>query len=183
MYKVATFLIDHFWGDPCEMANSLGVLLLTWNQAFYRYGPFDFDKLEQCIAQNIDSLNRYRQRDILTFTIDDDRLVRDLFKQFLNALRICEGKSKGQKTPVGTAKAMHLLAPSFFPIWDDLISNAYNCPFSGVDFPEDRYIQFIRKMKQVVREIQGFSNTFQNNRTLLKLIDEYNYAKYTKGWI
>lgn len=38
MYKVATFLVSHFWGNPSDMADGLGVLLLTWNQAFYRYG-------------------------------------------------------------------------------------------------------------------------------------------------
>lgn len=38
MYKTASFLVDHFWGRPAEIADSLGVLLLTWNQAFYRYG-------------------------------------------------------------------------------------------------------------------------------------------------
>ena len=46
MYKVATFIISYYWGKPFDMANGLGVLLLTWNQAFYRYGTFDFDKLE-----------------------------------------------------------------------------------------------------------------------------------------
>jgi len=52
MYKVATFIISHYWGKPFDMANGLGVLLLTWNQAFYRYGIFDFDKLERCIDIN-----------------------------------------------------------------------------------------------------------------------------------
>lgn len=42
MYKVATFLVEHHWGKPGEMANALGVVLLTWNNAFYRYGSFDF---------------------------------------------------------------------------------------------------------------------------------------------
>jgi len=51
MSKTATFLIDHFWGKPAEMADSLGVLLLTWNQAFYRYDIFDFGKLEELLIQ------------------------------------------------------------------------------------------------------------------------------------
>lgn len=33
-YKVANFLVEHFWGNPEKMADGLGVLLLTWNQAF-----------------------------------------------------------------------------------------------------------------------------------------------------
>ena len=40
MYKVATFLVSYFWGRPSDMADGLGVLLLTWNQAFYRYMGF-----------------------------------------------------------------------------------------------------------------------------------------------
>src|SRR5690348_13105033 len=57
MYKTATFLVGHFWGRPAKMADSLGVLLLTWNQAFYRYGSFDFGRLEQCIAENLRALD------------------------------------------------------------------------------------------------------------------------------
>ena len=40
IYKIATFLVRNFWGQPAKMADSLGVLLLTWNQAFYRYGDW-----------------------------------------------------------------------------------------------------------------------------------------------
>jgi hypothetical protein len=29
MYKIATFLVSHFWGKPSDMADGLGVLLLT----------------------------------------------------------------------------------------------------------------------------------------------------------
>jgi hypothetical protein len=39
MYKVATFLMKEYWGHPADMADALGVLLSTWNNAFYRYGP------------------------------------------------------------------------------------------------------------------------------------------------
>jgi len=31
VYKVATFIISYYWGKPFDMANGLGVLLLTWN--------------------------------------------------------------------------------------------------------------------------------------------------------
>ena len=34
MYKVAAFLVRYFRGKPSDMADGLGVLLLTWNQAF-----------------------------------------------------------------------------------------------------------------------------------------------------
>src|SRR5436190_1928104 len=46
MYRVASKLIEQTWGDLPEIADALGVLLLTWNQAFYRYGDLHFDDLE-----------------------------------------------------------------------------------------------------------------------------------------
>ena len=52
MYKVATNLVSDSWPAPTDVTDGLGVLLLTWNQAFYRYGNFDFNKLEQCIVIN-----------------------------------------------------------------------------------------------------------------------------------
>jgi hypothetical protein len=71
MYKTATFLVKTFWGKPAEMSDGLGVLLLTWNNAFYRYGLFDFNALEKCIAQNQTMLDKYRDRDILDYSPAD----------------------------------------------------------------------------------------------------------------
>ena len=46
MYKVASRLIESSWGTHKGVSDALGVLLLTWNQAFYRYGPLDFDAVQ-----------------------------------------------------------------------------------------------------------------------------------------
>jgi hypothetical protein len=92
MYNVATFLLQHFWDRPAEMADSLGVLLLTWNQAFYRYGVFDFDKLEKCIMKNLQLLKKYRESNILNYKASDDKPIQQLFREFLRALQIRKGK-------------------------------------------------------------------------------------------
>ena len=182
MYKTATFLVSHFWGRPYEMANSIGVLLLTWNNAFYRYGLFDYDKLEECISNNLNLLDKYRKRDILDYSSTDDEAVKCLFQQFLVALQMCEGKKKNAKRPVGVAKALHLLAPAFFPIWDDKIAHAYGCYYA--DNPVDRYVLFLRKIKEVIGQLQpaARADSQKLGKTLVKLVDEYNYAKHTKHW-
>jgi hypothetical protein len=120
MYKTATFLVKHFWGNSREMADALGVLLLTWNQAFYRYGLLDFSALEDCITRNQNELDSFRDRDILSYTLFDDDAINKLYEQFLKALQIVgNGKMVGRKSPVAVAKALHLLAPAFFPLWDN----------------------------------------------------------------
>ncbi len=179
MYKVATFLVEHYWGNPAEMADALGVLLLTWNQAFYRYGPFSFDSLEQCLAANLASLEGFRTRDILSFSPHDEPLVKTVFTRFLDALQIDGGKMKGRKSPVAVAKALHLTAPAFLPLWDNKIARTYGCYY--VDDPERRYVSFCRITQRIATVAMDY--TTRRDKTLIKLIDEYNYAKFTQRWI
>jgi len=42
----------------------------------------------------------------------------------------------------------------------------------------------MKLMKELVEHVKDYID-YSNypNKTLLKLIDEYNYSKYTKGWI
>jgi len=179
MYKVSMFIINSFWGNPKKVTDGLGVLLLTWNQAFYRYGLFDFDKLEECIKRNSQKLEEFRNRDILNLSQQDEESIKILFNDFLDALKISSGKKAGNKSPVSVAKALHLLAPKFFPLWDDRIARAYMCYYSKD--PEKRYIDFCKLMKKIAEKIKNF-NIENSDKTILKLIDEYNYAKYTKLW-
>jgi len=179
MYKVATFLVSHFWGKPSDMADGLGVLLLTWNQAFYRYGIFDFDKLEECITDNFPKIENFRNRDISSLSNSDEDDIKGLFNKFLEALQIDSGKMQGRKSPVAVAKALHLLAPKFFPLWDDKIARAYRCYYS--EYPAERYISFCKVTKAIADEVKNYIS--RSDKTLIKLIDEYNYSKYTQGWI
>jgi hypothetical protein len=175
MYNTATRLITNSWGNTAEMADGLGVLLLTWNQAFYRYGIFDFEVLEECIANNLPVLNAYRKRDILSYSTADDSQITNLYLQFLEATQIADGKSAGKQSPVSVSKGLHLLAPAFFPLWDDKIARAYKCRY--------KYIPFMREMKTLAQILVPNVDAAITGKTLLKLIDEYNYAKFTKEWI
>jgi len=170
-YQIATYLLEHFWGKPAEVADGLGILLLHWNGAFYNNGPFDYKALEKCISSNQKLLNEYRRRDILSYSPKDDAKIKRLFTAFLNGLRICEGKSKGKSTPVGVAKALHLLAPGFFPVWDHDIACAHGCDYSTD--PAGNYVSFIRKTKAVAKRLHPCKDVDKTGRTLVKLIDEY----------
>jgi hypothetical protein len=180
MYKTATFLVEHFWGRPRDMADGMGVLLLTWNQAFYRYGSFDFALLEEALRANMAVIEGLRPRNIQSLVEADELIIRHLFLAFLDALRIKEGKKKDFKSPVAVAKALHLLAPDFLPLWDDKIARGYDCYYNLQ--PDQKYVTFAYKMRSLAQQLQEHVPP-DCGRTLLKLIDEYNYAKHTKGWI
>ena len=180
MYKVASFWISHFWGKPKEMAEGLGVLLLTWNQAFYRYGRFDFHKLENVLKKSLETISSFKKRSIESFSKDDEVKIKTLFKDLINALQINSGKKKGNKSPVATVKALHLLAPSFFPLWDIKIAQTYKCMWKNSSEAIFKYLIFCEKNKEIIVSLKKYVN---EKELILKLLDEYNYAKFTKKWI
>lgn len=179
MYKVATFLIKRFWGKPERMAEGLGVLLAVWNNAFYRYGLFDYDELENCIGKHQKSLTRFRKRNILSYEpAKDNQSIRRVFDDFLDALSVAAGDSV-RRSPVAVAKALHLLAPNFFPLWDYEIAKAYGCNYAKE--PADKYLCFMAMTKEIAENLADEAPV--GPETLLKLIDEYNYSRHTQGWI
>lgn len=201
MYKVSTHIIDEYWGKPEDIADGLGVLLLTWNQAFYRYGSFDFDSLDACLSKNRVLLEQYRKRDIFSYSHQDNDSIAKLFFEMLNALKNEKGKS-----PVAVAKALHLLAPNFFPLWDVEIARSYNCHWKDSSEAALKYLSLMEKTQTQIEDIiksytefsdlgleekrealstmcKDLSQNLPFQKTILKIIDEYNYAKYTKKWI
>jgi hypothetical protein len=175
MYWVAEFLLTRFWGKPTEMADGLGVLLLTWNQAFYRYGRFDFRLLKRWIKRELATLRRFRRRDIATLCDGDASDIKRLFDGLLKATRIAEKRLRGRKSPVAVAKALHLLAPRFFPLWDQAIARKYVRAFTKR--PAEKYLEFCHRMKDFAKKTRGYVK--HRGKSALKLIDEYNYARFT----
>ena len=175
IYKISSNLINKSWNNIKDVTDGLIILFLVWNQAFYRYGYFDFRKLEDWVRKWKNDLNILRKRKIESFNIKDEEIIEKLFNSLVEALKIKNGSS-----PVAVSKALHLLAPSFFPLWDDAISKAYGCLWSKSKFACNKYLEFCRKMQYLVNQVKNYK--LPKNRSVLKLIDEYNYAKYTKNW-
>lgn len=182
MYHVATYLVTNFLNQPAMLTDGLGVLLLTWNQAFYRYGSFDFKKLEKCLIKNKKTINHFRNRKIFSISDGDKIYIKKLFNELLKSLEITQGKKKHQKSPVATAKALHLLAPDFFPLWDQRISNAYG--YNYTNQPAEKYFAFCLVTKDLAAKLKKrVPKSELKQKTLLKLIDECNYDTYTKKYL
>jgi len=172
IYTTATFLVAHFRNEPSKVAEGLGVLLLVWNQACYRHGPFDYSALEECLKRNRENLNKYQKRDILSYSAEKDGSpIKVLFQDFLEALQICDGKCKGRRTPVGAVKALHLLAPGFFPLWDARIAKWYGCSYASD--PTASYLKFMQIVRTNVEHLKP--NCDMKTREILKQIDEFNW--------
>lgn len=175
IYSVASYIVRNNWGNASRIADGLGILLLVWNQAFYRYGGFDFLRLELWLGKHKKILSKLRKRNILSFSPADEKPTKELFNSLLAAL-----KARGMKSPVAVAKTLHVLAPDFFPLWDNKIAKAYGCHWGKSNVAATKYSAFIYINVAIAKQVK---RSFRKRKTLLKLIDEYNYSKYTRGWI
>lgn len=123
-----------------------------------------------------------------------------LFEGTLDALAYTEAK---RKTPIIAAKSLHILAPSFFPLWDQEI--AKGCGFSWYRPERDaaKYVAFMGYTQTAIASLErqftdggrpsglptarslapSLSKRAGRPKTMLKFLDEYLYAKHTKRWV
>lgn len=173
-YRAATELVSlALHSKTLSVAEALAVLLQTWNRVFYqfhrRFDEQHFADIERLIREHYSILIAFRQRSIEEFDQEEESEVKHVFKAFEEILG-----------PVGAAKCLHLLAPRFFPLWDRAIAEAYDLPLGRIGTNADRYCRFMRIVKAQVQSLGGEQTIGRNP---LKARDEYNYCKYTKGWM
>jgi hypothetical protein len=113
-------------------------------------------------------LSRFLEASIRSFGASSEDAARDVFASFDALLG-----------PVGAAKALHLLAPRFFPLWDTKIANAYGFrPRRGRS--ADSYLDFMELVQVQCGRLGGEKAM---GRDALRALDEFNYCRYTKGWL
>ena len=177
-YRAALELIDVAERDASarvSVAEALAVLLQTWNRRFYvvqyrgRFPEAHLQAIEGVLAKHDAALHRYRTRSIESIADADQGEVEAVFADFEDVLG-----------PVGAAKALHLLAHRFFPIWDRKIAIAYSCRLGLTGSNGPRYWRFMRLVAEDGQRVGGEE---QWGEGLLKRLDEFNYCRYTKGWM
>jgi hypothetical protein len=173
-YRAGAELVDLALRGSTSLTvtEALAVLLQTWNKAYYQYRKFDaehFSEVEALLARHGDTLAHLRQETIENLDLQRESKVLNLFKAFELVLG-----------PVGAAKALHLLAPRFFPLWDRKIAKEYDVALGVAGSNGNRYWRFMLVSRDQCLDLTH-QGGFQGNP--LKALDEYNYCKYTKGWL
>lgn len=174
-YRVAIDVLRlvHAGETALTTAEALAVLLQTWNRSYFRFrGGFnsaDFTSLAALVEESHGRLSLLGERSIETFSGSDQEEARTLFGEFETVLG-----------PVGAAKALHLLAPNFFPIWDRKIARGYRLGLKPVAQGGNagRYVTFMSICQAQSRRFKALGCPY-----LLKRLDEYNYCVFTKQWI
>lgn len=173
-YRAATELVDLSLRGATSLtvAEALAILLQTWNKAYYQYRKFDnahFTDFERLLATHQVTLTRFRHQAIDDLDRRERTTITNLFQAFEDVLG-----------PVGAAKALHLLAPTLFPLWDRAIAKAYDLALGQAGTNGNRYWRFMLISQHQCLQLKREDPSCQNP---LKLIDEYNYCRHTKRWL
>lgn len=168
-YQLSLYLIDEAEAGrgPFSRAEALAVLLQTWNHSYYQRLriPFDaahFVAIESLLADHEQLLAGFAKRSIASLTPVDEDTIRALYREFEAVL--------GQ---TGASKALHILAPRFFPLWDGPIAAvAY-----GLYARDDR--DYWRLVCATNDQVEAMGGETALGRNPVKAIDEYNYCRYT----
>jgi hypothetical protein len=173
-YRAATYLVEQTLQGraPITLSEALAVLLQTWNRAYYQYhppGPDHLDHVDALLDQYASWRHRIRDRTIDTFSPADGAELGAVFRDFEKVLG-----------PVGAAKALHLLAPRFLPLWDRAIAVAYGLQLGSTGTNGKRYV----RMADIARAQSAYvGGQDALGVDILKALDEYNYCRFTKGWM
>ena len=151
-YRVSLDLLE--WtraGDSdFSVAEALAVVLQTWNRRFYvsKYGArFDsqhFADIEALLARHAEALGGLLGRSIESLAPKEQTEVQALFDEFERVLG-----------PVGAAKALHLLAPRFFPLWDRAIASGAGFWLGKRGTNANRYWRWMLRTQRECREVGG----------------------------
>jgi hypothetical protein len=173
-YRAATYLVTKALEHeaPLSVSEALSVLLQTWNRAYYQYHPIrsdHYEQLDHLLTEHGVWLKSVRHRSIDTMTANDKSHLIDVFQDFEMLLG-----------PVGAAKALHLLAPALLPLWDRAIAVAYGLELGPTGTNGHRYVRLANLAKAQAAGLVGKAVARDG---VLKAIDEYNYCRFTKGWM
>jgi hypothetical protein len=129
----------------------------------------------------------FLETDLATPMLPSGATVADLVAVIFNTLASCGIRFES----TGTSKILHTVNPQFFVMWDDRIRSSY-----GIVNPDGAaYALFLARIQRLsqgaIREFiaaEGISRDEAISglrqcppHTLTKVLDEYNYAKFTLG--
>jgi hypothetical protein len=170
-YRLSIWLMDQALTNdpPFSKTEALAVLLQTWNRGYYQRQRKRFDgahlaSIDRLLERHGETLEDFRARSIESVTDADATSVHALFSDFAVVLG-----------PTGASKALHILAPRFFPLWDAAIARKGYGLYRR-DAPD--YWQLVRYTNEQVAAVGGQATIGQNP---VKALDEFNYCRFTLG--
>ena len=159
------------------------LILATWNFAVFRYAvkKFDTDSFTELMQKIEPLLQKFYDKDFKTINFDD-------YREDIENIYTPLSEIKGIQY-TGATKLMHLKCPNVFIIWDAYIRGSKPM-YHYQEIPAIKnklivikpygksaadYFEFLKDMQRTF----GNLPFKQDDKTLAKAIDEYNYVNIT----
>jgi len=175
-YDVASQLIDkakkvageNSWIEDRNTIKGVLLLLFTWNFAAKETKQLNFDNLGTAL--------RKIKKDILflrDYTITNaDSEAWDRIERVFEELRTLCGQT-------GAAKALSLLNPKLFVMWDTAIRSCLRkkyIPGIGNGQKGEQYVRFLQGIQRIIQKY-SLEDKLPKGSNIAKKIDEYNYVR------
>lgn len=156
------------WYNDTNTIKGILLLLFTWNFAAKETKKLNFRNVGQLIKNNKNELKILEKYSIETVDEHAWPLIKDVFGKFKMLL--------GQ---TGASKALSLLNPALFVMWDTRIrARLTKLLIPGImngKYPE-HYVIFLKGIQKIIKEYH-IKDKLPLGSIVAKKVDEYNYAK------
>jgi hypothetical protein len=155
------------WRTSDDTIRGILLLLFTWNFAARETKALTYENIRQVLAKSEESLKRLDGVKI------EQVISAELWEDILQVFS-CFKKLMGQ---TGASKALSLMNPDLFVMWDTKIRKRLNkCLIPGISNGEDdeHYITFLKGIKTLI-DRYDLGSRIPPGASLAKKIDEFNY--------
>ncbi len=176
-YEIARELIskakhNNDWYEDINTTKGVLLLLFTWNFAARKTKKINFNNTRQLIKDNKNALKILEKYSIENVNEEAWHLIKNVFEKF----KIVFGQT-------GASKALSLLNPKLFVMWDTKIRKYLNKEIiPGIDNggKTEHYIIFLKGIQKIISDYK-LKEKLPPNSIVAKKIDEYNYIKIIKN--
>lgn len=174
-YELATQFINRAkeiagdnWYEDINTIKGILLLLYTWNFAAKETKKLNFQNVGELIRNAKDDLKFLEKCSIRTTDSSAWEVIARVFDQFRKLL--------GQ---TGSSKALSLLNPELFVMWDTAIRKRLKRQLIPVIMNGERgeyYVIFLKGIQKIIEEYR-IAEKLPQNSVIAKKVDEYNYVR------
>jgi len=163
------------WYNQRETIQGVLLLLYTWNFAAQKTKALNYDNVGGLLKDNKELLRKLEKRSIQDDEITWENIKEDIEKVF-DSFKTLFGQT-------GASKALSLLNPNLFVMWDTNIRKELNkelIPKINNGKSSKHYITYLEGIRKIIDEYNIATN-LPPGSIVAKKIDEYNYVKIVMG--
>jgi len=161
--------------DYSDVESILRPYLLKWGKMGRVLGLKGCKRIGDKLREMDLQLAKLRQEALST--VDLNRMSSefvDIYDEIMNTKWKSEKDKIKRVGPTAASKALHLVAPNLFMIWDRKIRDKYMFGENGAE-----YVRFLVNMQTWLKKLKSPIDALQRRygKSRIKIIDEYNWIK------